>query len=180
MNTITWKPGTRLDLDHLFDELRQKHYEDQSHRLWKNYHRDAFKNVLALTICFDDEGTPEMCSSILERDCWPKGAFRVLNRLWKCNNKILYPRVMSPSWGLSAQSQFKWMQENVQYKLCFISRQSVKWKKFTQEEFARQFNIHWKTDNYQYLTCPNEQDESCWQSILYLGNDDLLTNWRRR
>jgi len=180
MNTTTWEPGTNPELDRLFDDLRERHYQDRTHRLWKNYHRDAFQNVHALTICFDDNGLPEMCSSILERDCWPKGVVRVLNRLWKCNNKILYPKVMTSGWGLSAQSQFEWMKENLDYDLCFISRQSNKWREFTKQEFSRQFNIHWNFDDYKYLTCSNEDDESCWQHILYIGNDLLLKNWKRK
>lgn len=180
MNTITWRPGTDPKLDSLFDDLREQHYQDRTHRLWKNYHRDAFKEVSALTICFDDKGIPEMCSSILVRDCWPAGAVRVLNRLWKSNNKINYPRTMSASWGLSAQSQFEWMKENLDHDLCFISRQSNNWQDFTRQEFARQFKIHWSSDNFRYLTCSNEDDESCWQHILYLGNEKLLEKWKRK
>jgi hypothetical protein len=180
MNTVTWKPGTDPKLDLLFDELRETHYQNKSHRLWKNYHRDAFKEVSALTISFDENNVPEMCSSILIRDCWPNGAVRVLNRLWKSNNKINYPRTMTSGWGLSAQSQFEWMKENLDYKLCFISRQSNNWQEFTKQEFARQFQIYWNFDNYRYLTCRNEDDESCWQHILYLGDESILDNWKKR
>ena len=87
---------------------------------------------------------------------------------------------MSPSWGLSAQSQFEWMLDNLPYELCFISRQSNNWQEFTKKEFARQFRIHWNTDNNRYLTCSNEDDESCWQHILYIGNDLVLKNWKRK
>jgi len=180
MNTITWKPGTEPKLDLLFDELRERQHQDQTHRLWKNYNRDAFKEVSALTICFDDAGNPEMCSSILVRNCWPAGAVRVLNRLWKSNNKIAYPRTMSPSWGLSAQSQFTWLENNLPHELCFISRQSNNWQDFTRQEFSRQFHINWDTDNFRYLTCSNESDESCWQYILHIGNKSLLEKWKRK
>lgn len=177
MNTVTWAPGTKPELDALFDELRERHYNDRSHRLWKNYHKDSFRSVSALTICFDDTGVPEMCSSILARNCWPKGAFRVLNRLWKSNNKISYPRTMSPSWGLSAKSQFEWMQKTLDYKLCFLSRETDNWMMFTQQEFSRQWNINWKIGKHKYLTCPNRDDESCWQHILYIGEETLLKEW---
>ena len=60
MKTITWAPGTCKKHDELFESLRAQHYADTTHRLWKNYAKDAFKNVAALTIHFDDNGIPEI------------------------------------------------------------------------------------------------------------------------
>lgn len=180
MNTITWKPGENSELDKLFDDLREKQYQDKTHRLWKNYSREFLQYTVALTICFDDNNIPEMCSSIASRNCWPNGAYRILNRLWKANNKIAFPRRMSPSFGHSAISQITWLRENTECELYFISRQTPHWEKFVVDEFKTQHNILWQTNENKYLTCPNECDDTCWQKVLYNGNQELLKTWKHR
>lgn len=179
METVTWEPGTNKTLDRLFDTLRRQQYQDRNHRLWKNYSRENFSFSVALTICFNDSGDPEMCSTIAGRECWPTGVFRILNRLWKHSNKIVYPRVMSPSFAESAKSQISWLEKNVDLKLHFISRQTDNWEKWVIDNFSI-YNLSFKTDNYKYLTCPNECDETCWQKIIYNGDDQLLEQWKRR
>jgi len=180
MNTITWAPGTNPEMDNLFDELREQHYNDHDHRYWSNYSREAFDMAVALTICFDDSGTPEICTSIASRDCWPKHAYRILNRLWKHSNKIHYPRRMSPSFGACAKSQKEWLEQNTDYQLLFISRQTDNWQQFTLSNFQDHYNMKFEMDNYKYLTCPNECDESCWQYIIYQGDITLLSQWNKR
>lgn len=179
MKTITWVPGTNTDLDKLFDELRERHYQDHSHRLWKNYAREAFAEVAALTIYFDNDNVPEVCSSVTRRACWPDTAYRIHNRVWKCNNKKEFLRKVSPSMGYSARSQIDWLAANTDCKLYFISRQTDNWQSWMAEHF-KDYEIDFKFDNYKYLTCPNECDETCWQHIVYNGDEELLNLWKRR
>jgi hypothetical protein len=179
MNTITWKPGTNKDFDQLFHSLREQQYNNRSHRLWKNYSIESFDYAVALTIVFDDNAQPEMCSSIASRDCWPNGAYRILNRLWKHSNKISYPRIMSPSFAETAKSQITWLKENTDYSLCFISRQTENWEQWVIKNFYEVYDIEFKTDNYKYLTCPNEYNNTCWQNIIYQGEDQILTQLKR-
>lgn len=179
MKTVTWALGSDNNLDNLFDSLREIQYKDTSHRLWKNYDREFLKSVVATTICFEDSGEPTMCSSISERDCWPKGAYRILNRLWKVNNKIVYPRKMSPSFAESAKSQIEWLKNNVDCKLYFISRQTDNWETWVINNFDRHYQVKFTTDSYKYLTCPNESDSTCWQKIIYNGEKKLLKKWTR-
>jgi len=181
MKTITWVPGTDAVHDELFDQLREQHYNDHSHRLWQNYSRKEFDFIcpVALTIYFDDDNIPEVCSSISERDCWPKSAYRIHNRVWKCNNKKQFLRRVSPSMGYSAKSQIEWLKENTDCKLYFISRQTNNWDEWMIEHF-KEYDIHFKTDNYMYLTCPNECDDTCWQRIIYSGDESLLEQWKRK
>ena len=180
MKTITWSPGTNLELDQLFDSLRDEQYRDHSHRLWENYSKDSFKFAVALTICFNNSGIPEMCSSIASRDCWPGNTYRILNRLWKHSNKINYPRVMSPSFAESARSQIDWLDKNTNCDLYFISRQTDNWEQWVICNFKEVYNQSFETDKYKYLTCPNECDETCWQKIIYNGNPEILTQWKRK
>jgi hypothetical protein len=180
MKTYTWEPGSNPELDKIFNKVRLERYNDHSHRYWKNYGEDSFEHAVALTICFDDTGVPEMCSSIAQRDCWPSTAYRILNRLWKHSNKILYPRVMSPSFAETAKSQIEWLKEYTDCELYFISRQTDNWEDWVIKNFADVYGINFKKDNYKYLTCPDECDDTCWQRIIYNGNDQLLSTWKRR
>lgn len=180
MRTVTWAPGSDLEMDQLFDQLREQQYSDRGHRLWKNYSKDSFNFAVALTICFNDDGEPEMCSSIASRDCWPINAYRILNRLWKHSNKIKFPRIMSPSFAESAKSQIEWLAHNTNCELYFISRQTDNWEEWVIKNFQKVYGVDFKTDNYKYLTCPNECDETCWQKIIYNGNDQLLTQWKQK
>jgi hypothetical protein len=182
MQTVTWAPNTNAYLDQLFDQLREQQYQDRSHRLWENYSKNSFDyaGIIAYTICFDDNGIPEMCSSISSRDCWPSGAYRILNRLWKHSNKIPFPRVMSPSFAESAKSQISWLKDNTDCKLYFISRQTDNWEEWVMRNFKKVYGVTFQTDNYKYLTCPNECDNTCWQKIIYSGNQQILENWKRR
>ena len=179
MKTFTWAPGTDPYLDTVFEEARQIQYNDKSHRYWKNYGEDSFKFAVALTICFNDDDVPEMCSSIAQRDCWPGTAYRILNRLWKHSNKIPYPRVMSPSFAETAKSQIEWLEANTDCELYFISRQTDNWEDWVIKNFKEVYGIHFKKDNYKYLTCPNECDDTCWQKIIYNGKRSLLKQWKR-
>lgn len=182
MRTVTWAPGTSSENDSLFESLRAEQYANTSHRLWENYSKEYFDSglVVALTICFNDDDVPEMCSSISARDCWPTGAYRILNRLWKHSNKIIFPRVMSKSFGLSASSQIEWLSQNTDCKLYFISRETSNWEQWVMRNFSNVYNISFQTDNYKYLTCPNECDDTCWQKIIYNGDPALLEQWKRK
>ena len=92
MRTITWAPGTNSKYDALFEQLRAEHYADTNHRLWRNYSKEAFDNVAVLSIYFNNDNIPEVCSSATTRLCWPDTAYRIHNRVWKCNNKQTFLR----------------------------------------------------------------------------------------
>lgn len=182
MHAITWRRHENPEMDNLFDDLREIQYNNREHHLWKNYSRDElhqWSGSIAYTICFNDSGEPEMCSTISSRPCWPSGAYRILNRLWKHSNKIDYPIIMSPSFAYSAQSQIDWLKSNVDMKLYFISRQKNNWERWCIRMFGSKYNITFKTDNFKYLTCPNEGDGSCWQKIIYNGDEKVLEEWKK-
>lgn len=180
MRIITWEPGTNPTYDALFEQLRTEHYADTSHRLWKNYAKEAFHDVAVLSIYFNDDDIPEVCSSATSRSCWPASAYRIHNRVWKCNNKKTFLRKVSDSMGLIAQSQANWLMNHTDCKLFFISRQTTNWEEWMIEHFNKDFGFNFKTDKYFYLTCPNECDDTCWQKIIYCGNEKLLDTWNRR
>jgi hypothetical protein len=179
MTAITWKPGTNTELDTLFDQLREKQYHDHSHRLWENYSKDHFQSVIAYTINFDTNNEPDFCSTISSKDCWPSGVYRILNRTWKPAEREAWLREIRPHVGDVVNSQTDWLKENTNCKLFFISRQTPGWQRFCIRSFDK-LNINFKSDKYRYITCDNCEDDVCWQSIIYNGDEKILDNWKRK
>lgn len=181
MKTVTWRPGTNKDLDQIFDAYRIQQYEDTDHKLSKNYSPEFYNFSIALTIAFNDNDEPEICSSIASRDCWPKGAYRILSRLWKTKNyRITHSKFISEAMVGNARSQITWLEQNTDCKLYFISRETSNWMRWTAEHFDSQYGLKFIIAPNKYLTCPNECDNSCWQHIIYNGNKTILKKWKQR
>jgi hypothetical protein len=172
----TWVPGTNQELDSLFEILRQDIYNKQEYTLWANYNFDHFKQCTALTISFDGN-VPLFCSSILERNSWPKGVYRILNRYWRVGNDVTILKTFSTGSGAMIQSQLDWCKSQNNFHLAFISRQYNHWQKFMIREFSKKFNIEFQSDNYNYRTCETPNDISCWQKIIYQGDSSILESW---
>jgi hypothetical protein len=180
METYTWVPGTEPELDKAFDQVREERYQDREHRLWENYSREHFESAVALTIAFNKEGVPEICSSIASRDCWPTGAYRILNRMWKNTNKVTHSVKISAAMVANVHSQIDWLDQFTDCKLYFISRQTDNWMEWVAGKFKSQYNIDFSIAPYKYLTCPNECDDTCWQRVIYTGDEKLLNEWKSK
>lgn len=181
MKTYTWVPGTEPELDKIFEDARALQYSNTSHRLWKNYSPEAFNEVTALTITFNDDFVPEVCSSILTRNCWPENAYRILNRTWRHSNRIAKPReAISPEFADCTRHQIEWLKENINPDLIFVSRETDNWMKWVVRNYKKDYGIEFSIGSGKYLTCPNECDDSCWQHIIYQGNSELLMQWKNR
>jgi len=175
----TWIPGTNQELDNLFENLRQNIYDSQQYTLWSNYHVDHFKKCSALTISFEDN-IPLFCASILERDIWPKGVYRIMNRYWRIGGDHAVLKTLSTGTGILVQSQLEWVRSQKNFQLAFISRQYDHCQNFSIREFSKNFKINFQSDNYYYCTCETLNDDSCWQKIIYDGNSSILEFWKRR
>ena len=178
MYAITWIPGSDSKLDSIFDSLRDEQYQDRAHRLWENYSKENFNFAVALTIYFEND-VPLLCSSIASRPCWPENIYRILNRTWKPANRLTWPNGVGQNWAITLSSQINWLKENTECKLYFISRQKAGWEDWCIRSFKKH-GLEFKTDNYKYLTCPNECDSTCWQKIIYNGSEELLSQWNRQ
>jgi hypothetical protein len=180
MNTVKiWRPGTDTDLDQLFEDLRLKQFNNTSDPLASNYEKDIFTRSLALSISFDSNNNPTHCSSIIHRNCWPDQVYRILNRMWKID-RISITKFVSPQICLMVAEQFKWLKENTNCELVFVSRQYSNWRNMLIRDFDKYSGLTFKTDNYKYLTCPNFQDKSCWQHIIYYGDEQCLKLWNHK
>lgn len=177
--TETWEPGTDSYLDNLFESLRQEFYNNQQHSLWTNYNQSHFKNCSALTISFEND-VPIFCSSILKRNVWPAGVYRIMNRYWRVGGNHTFLRNISTGSGLMTRSQLLWAKNQPDFKLAFISRQYDHWQQFIIKEFDKNYQIKFESDSYKYLTCDNPEDDTCWQRIIYQGDHKVLKTWPRQ
>jgi hypothetical protein len=182
MYTEIWIPGTDAELDKLFEQLRIQQHTDTSHPLYRNYAAEAFKECSALSITFDN-AMPIVVGSILARPCWPKNAYRILNRFWKVHEHRL-PH-LDRNHGMSVfsktvEAHANYAEKDLNADLVFISRQHDNWQSFTKKILTEKVNVEFKYNDNKYLTCSNEDDDTCWQKILYRGNEDLLTDWKNK
>lgn len=170
-----WIPGSDNALDAEFNRLRQIQ-ENSDHKLSSNYICSHFSNCEALSMV-EQNGKIISCSSILHREIWPKGTFRVLNRLWKPVNRVFLTREASAVNVLMLKEQIEWLKVNRYSKLFFISRNKENWTSWA-IKMLNQKGLYFKTNDKKYLTCENEDDLSCWQKIIYQGDDSLLYLWK--
>jgi hypothetical protein len=180
MHTITWKPNTLPEYDTLFETLRNQQYQNREQPLWQNYTAEHFQNECsALSIGFNDNNEPEYCGSILSRDCWPAGVYRILNRFWRIN-QVGRLVDFSPISKTLIDSQIQWVSENTDGELVFISRENRYWQRWGAKKYMEQFNLEFKYNANRYLTCDNTAHEGCWQYIIYHGNEKLLDTWKNK
>ena len=86
---------------------------------------------------------------------------------------------MSKSFGHTAYSQIDWLKKNTNYQLYFISRETANWEQWVARQFLNNHDLFFEIGEHQYLTCPNENDQSCWQRIIYNGNKEILNSWKK-
>lgn len=178
MHAITWKYRENKQLDELFNELRQRQYANHSDRLWKNYDESILSLSTALSIVFDDNDVPLICSTIAHKSIWPDGVYRIFNRTWKPQyRKESLHRGVSPEMALIGYSQINWLHANTECKLYFFSRETDNWRKWAINSFSKDFNIFFTDGEYDFLTCENTSSDTCWQTIIYNGDFDVLKNW---
>lgn len=183
IHTEIWRPGSNIELDSLFETLRQIQYEDSTHSLHLNYAESVFQECEALSITFDNDN-PVCCSSILHKNFWPNKVYRILNRFWKVpqerfgllNRKSKMLRISN-----MIKHQLEYSQRVLESELIFISRHEEHWQQFLIDSIKINTEYRWQKDqNYHYQTCLTPDDNSCWQRIIFYGNSNLLNQWNRK
>jgi hypothetical protein len=148
--------------------------------LSKNYSSHHLNEISAKSIYWGKDGLPKIVCSILNRQCWPQGVFRILNRLWKPDINTGPVFGIDEGFGLLVENQVKWCIDNGA-KGVFMSREtSSHWQYWAQSIFLEQTGIKFHIPTEKFLTCDNECDSTCWQHILYHGEASLINNWRRK
>jgi hypothetical protein len=167
-------------LDSIYEELRKKHYEKTSQRLFKNYSSTHLKEVSAKSIYWGHSGEPEIVCSILARPVWPDNTYRILNRLWKTEINTGPVLGIQKAFGLLIQDQINWC-ELRGAKGMFMSRDvNGAWQNWASRHFTKMTGITFVTPSDKFLTCSNEEDASCWQKIIYCGDTELLVDWNKK
>lgn len=182
MYTEIWIPGTDAELDELFEQLRIQQHSDTVHPLHKNYSAEAFKECSVLSITFDNN-QPVVVSSILARSCWPKNAYRILNRFWKVHEHRLTAldrSAKATALSETVKAHVEYSENILKADLVFMSRQYNNWQNLAAYYLKEKTGIEFKYDDYRYLVCDNSKDQTCWQKIAYNGNEHLLTQWQKQ
>jgi hypothetical protein len=174
---ITWVENKKLDA--LYESLREKHYSF-NHKLKENYSETHSREVIAKSIYWGTDGQPKIVCSILRRDCWPNNVYRILNRLWKTDINTGPIFDIDRGFGILIENQVEWCLENGAHGM-FMSRQgNSKWQSWSLPIFKEQTDIEFIAPPQHFLTCDNETDSSCWQQILFYGDNNLLNTWKQR
>lgn len=175
---VTWTDNP--ELDQLYEQLRDQHHKRVNLRLHENYSPEHVKEVSAKTIYFGPTGEPEIVCSILQRPCWPTNTYRILNRLWK-PNIFTYPVFgISEGFVKIIQSQVAWCSGRGA-KAFFMSREGDNnWQRWTGDKLSKLTGINFLQPEKKFLTCGNDQDESCWQHILFYGETAVFSDWKNR
>lgn len=174
---ITWTVDPVLDA--IYEDLRKKHYVKIGHRLYKNYSKDHLAEVSAKTIYWGHSGEPEIVCSILARPCWPDNTYRILNRLWK--PEMLTGPIFDISEGFAKilEDQTSWC-ELRGAKGIFMSREGDgRWQRWANAKLTKMTGIQFYMPGDKFLTCNNEDDDSCWQRILFNGDVATLDDWKK-
>ena len=176
LKLFLWLPGSNLELDSKFNILREQQFISTD-KLAKNYTHEHFSKCEVLSMVEDDCGNILSCSSVLTKQIWPDGVYRIVNRLWKPTERVDFTNKVSAANLLSVSSQIHWLKTNRDTKLYFVSREKTNWTKWAIKILSQQ-NLHFNTDSRKFLTCEDVNCQACWQTIIYNGDESLLELWR--
>jgi hypothetical protein len=176
--SITWTVDPSLDS--IYELLREAHHSNRSHRLSDNYGPGHVPELSAKSIYWDHDGGPRIVSSVLSRKCWPRGVYRILNRMWKPRMNTGSPFSIDPGFGKMIVDQLSFCEE-LGARAVFMSRQTDGgWQRWAADGFGEQTGLSFHLPEDSFLTCDNEDDVSCWQRIMLCGPTDVLDSWKRR
>jgi hypothetical protein len=167
-------------LDDVYEKYRNIHYSNTSHRLHKNYGPDHVAELSAKSIYWGLDGQPKIICSILKRDCWPENTFRILNRLWKPDINSNNAFSIDNGFSLLIIDQVSWCINNCAEGI-FMSRQTPgRWQHWASEKLEKMSGLKFYLPTEKFLTCNDEDSESCWQKIIYYGDLKLLNSWKKK
>lgn len=179
MKTIQTVTFDRSDSYHM-SILRQyvRELGERSEQVSENYRSPRWieDDHLCFTLWLEDQ-KPMGLSTVYLRDWYQQhGTVRILNRLYKerafrCYGRSSH-RISEPMAKMLLQ-QIDWIQTKATtaIRYIFISRHT---KKFAHNQLlcywlSKNTNLNWlyPGNTTQFLVCPNEQDNLCWQWIVY-------------
>jgi hypothetical protein len=63
----------------------------------------------------------------------------------------------------------------------FMSRQGESdWQHWVVNKLKGQTELEFYLPDEKFLTCNNEEDDNCWQKIIYYGDTNLLADWKNK
>jgi hypothetical protein len=147
----------------------------------ENYSPQNFKldQQAAISASYIDDQI-SIFSTIMKRDFYPEGTYRVFNRFWR--NPAFrknYPNKFVPAEILTlVQQQYLFTQAQLKARFIFISREKSRnlWLQHVLPKFDMATEDSWWLTDDSYLVCDNRNSEACWQKLLYCNLDKTLTD----
>jgi|AACY02.15.fsa_nt_gi hypothetical protein len=171
MQTSIWVEDPHLQ--EIFDLERTKISSSQ-HPLAINYSSwfDK-KEIIAYTMTWDSDKV-YLCSTIGRKEYWPKGTYRVLNRLFKGDPEDVVTKHINHFWMDHVEQQINFLKNYKGFKTAIISRKQGYQRaltKFQQELLLR--NLEFKLSPTPVWVCNDCNNPECLQDILYYGKNVL-------
>jgi len=161
-----------------FDYFRQIESLGNS-RLAKNYSPSNFVLSEQAMLSFyqkNESMNPSLFSSIFRRDWWPKGCYRILNRVFQYPRNQRIKKDLGDHVYQMIVEQAKWCQQQPDFRMAFISRQNMnKLFDVMTNTLNQKHNLNFKNGPNIWV-CKGSCDD-CYQSIIYLGDDSVFQEW---
>ena len=176
LTSYTSKPENFKYLDQYISIL-DNIVEKKTDYLWKNYVDFKFEEQTALTVGLEGDKV-KVISSIVNKDIWPKGVYRLMNRYYvdedyRDNNTRTHKGKGYNIGHIILNDQLQYLKDNLDYSFYFISRQkNRKFLSYWTDKFNKEYNQNLTVSNDRYWIC-NSTRFNCCQVLVY-ENDNKI------
>jgi hypothetical protein len=145
--------------------------------LWKNYVDFKFEEQTALTVGLEDNKV-KVISSIINRDIWPKGVYRLMNRYfveedYRDTNTRTHKAKGYNIGHIVLNDQLQYLKNNLDYNFYFISRQkNRKFLSYWTNKFNKEYDQNLTVSNDRYWIC-NSTRFNCCQVLVYENDNEI-------
>ena len=128
LTSYTSKPENFKYLDQYISILNNI-VDKKTDYLWKNYVDFKFEEQAALTVGLENDKV-KVISSIINKDIWPKGVYRLMNRYfvdedYRDINTRTHKGKGYNIGHIILDDQMKYLKDNLDYNFFFVSRQKI-------------------------------------------------------
>tara|TARA_B100001769_G_scaffold259485_1_gene239281 strand:+ start:338 stop:901 length:564 start_codon:yes stop_codon:yes gene_type:complete len=171
LTSYTSKPENFKYLDQ-YKSILNNIVDKKTDYLWKNYVDFKFEEQTALTVGLEDDKV-KVISSIINKDIWPKGVYRLMNRYYveeDYRDKGGTKSHRGEGYQIAhilLNDQIKYLKDNIDYSFYFLSRQkNKKFLSYWTDKFNREYNQSLKVSDKRYWIC-NSTEFNCHQVLVY-------------
>lgn len=154
-----------------YKQILEQIVTDKTDLLWKNYVDFDFDKQTALSVGLEGDQV-KVISSILHKDFWPKGVYRLLNRYAVAKD---YRDTMTKTHHgegyhiaqIMLDNQIHYLKQNIEHTFYFASRQKNKrFLDYWIKKFNTDYNHSLAISDQRYWIC-NSTKFNCCQVLIY-------------